>query len=178
MRLLLTALLLVLFSGCSTVDMRQYSTNEPTLDLFAFFQGETKGWGIVQDRKGTLTRQFTVDIRGTVNSSADRLTLEEDFNWSDGEKSKRTWVLSRINAHNLTGTAEDVINEATGTLYGNVLNWQYKLNLKVDDTTWKITFDDWMFLVREDLLLNRAIMSKFGLKVGEVTIVFQKNNTL
>lgn len=50
------------------------------------------------------------------------------------------------------------------------------LNLQVDDTTWKITFDDWMFLVSEDLLLNKAIMTKFGFKVGEVTIVFQKNS--
>jgi hypothetical protein len=55
-----------------------------------------------------------------------------------------------------------------------VLNWKYLLNLKVDDTTWKIRFDDWMFLVSDNLLLNKATMSKFGFKVGEVTIVFQK----
>ena len=143
------------------------------LDLFSFFQGQTKGWGIVQDRKGNLTRQFTVDIRGTVNSDGS-LTLVEDFDWSDGEKSNRTWILKKLDAHSYTGTAEDVVNSSSGTLYGNVLNWQYKLNLKLDDTTWKIKFDDWMFLLGENLLLNKATMSKFGLKVGEVTIVFQK----
>jgi len=55
-----------------------------------------------------------------------------------------------------------------------VLNWQYLLNLKVDDSTWKIKFDDWMFLVTDQVLINKARMSKFGLTVGEVTIVFQK----
>lgn len=173
MRLIIIISLLVLLSGCSVIDMKQYSSNQPPLDLFSYFQGETKGWGIVQDRKGRLTRQFVVDIKGTVSSDG-KLTLVEDFNWNDGEKSTRTWILSKVNLHSYTGRAEDVINVASGTLYGNVLNWQYQLNLKVDDTTWKIKFDDWMFLVSDNLLLNKAILSKFGLKVGEVTIVFEK----
>jgi hypothetical protein len=176
MRLFISSVLLAfLVTGCSAIDMTQYRTNKPGLDLFTYFQGKTTGWGIVQDRKGVLTRQFVVHIDGTVNSDG-RLTLVEDFDWSDGEKTSRTWVLSKQAEHKYTGTAEDVIDSADGTLYGNVLNWQYRLNLQVDDTTWKIKFDDWMFLVSEDLLLNKAIMSKFGFKVGEVTIVFQKNN--
>lgn len=173
MRLLLMIFILSLLTGCSAVDMKSYSSNEPRLDLYDFFLGQTKGWGIVQDRKGTLTRQFTVDITGTV-SSDNTLTLVEDFSWSDGEKSTRTWNLSKQDAHHFTGEAADVINSASGTLYGNVLNWQYKLNLKVDDSTWKIDFDDWMYLVSDNLLLNKAEMLKFGFKVGEVTIVFHK----
>lgn len=165
--------LLVSLSGCSAIDMKQYSANQPALNLHEYFQGQTKGWGIVQDRKGQLTRQFTVAITGTVDDDG-ILTLAENFDWSDGEKSQRTWLLSKTDAHNFTGRAEDVIDTASGTLYGNVLNWQYVLNLKVDETVWKIAFDDWMFLVDDRLLLNKATMSKFGFKVGEITIVFQK----
>ncbi len=175
MRLLITSVLLLLLGGCSAIDMTEYSANKPALDLVSYFQGKTTGWGIVQDRKGALTRQFVVHIDGTVDSDGN-LTLVENFDWSDGEKTSRTWVLSRLAAHKYTGKAEDVIDSAIGTLYGNVLNWQYILNLQVDDTNWKIKFDDWMFLVSEDLLLNKAIMSKFGFKVGEVTLVFQKTN--
>jgi hypothetical protein len=177
MRILITSVLLfILLTGCSAIDMTQYSANKPELDLYSYFQGKTTGWGIVQDRKGTLTRQFVVHIDGTVDSEG-KLTLVEDFDWSDGEKTSRTWVLAKLEEHKYTGKAEDVIDSADGTLYGNVLNWQYVLNLQVDDTTWKIKFDDWMFLVSEDLLLNKAIMTKFGFKVGEVTIVFQKNKS-
>ncbi len=173
MRLLMMLALLVLLGGCSAIDMKQYSDNQPALDLYGYFQGQTQGWGIVQDRKGRLTRQFTVEITGTVNSDGS-LILAENFDWSDGEKSKRTWILDRVDTHRYTGRAEDVINGASGTLYGNVLNWQYVLSLKVDDTAWKITFDDWMFLVDDGILLNKATMSKFGFRVGEITIVFQK----
>jgi uncharacterized protein YceK len=173
MRTIMTIFLVLLLSGCSAVDMKQYSSNEPQFDIFGFFQGQTKGWGIVQDRKGTLKRQFTVDIVGTVNGDGS-LTLAEEFEWSDGEKSSRTWILTRQDAHRYTGKAGDVIGTANGILYGNVLNWQYTLNLKVEDTSWKVKFDDWMYLVSDRLLLNKATMSKFGFRLGEVTIAFQK----
>ena len=141
MRLIMAITLCALLAGCSAIDMKQYGANQPALDLFSYFQGRTTGWGIVQDRKGRLTRQFTVAITGTVNGDGS-LTLAENFAWSDGKKSQRTWILDRLDNHSYTGRAGDVINSASGTLYGNVLNWRYVLNLKVDDTAWKITFDD------------------------------------
>lgn len=173
MKLLLISLLMVFLSGCSGIDIEQYNTNTPKLDLHSYFQGQTKGWGIVQDRKGVLTRQFTVEIEGTVGSDGS-LTLKEHFDWSDGEKSKRTWVISKAGEHKLTGRAGDVSGIAEGTVYGNVLNWQYYLDIEVDGTSWNIQFDDWLFLVSDEILLNKASMNKFGLKVGEVTIVFLK----
>lgn len=173
MKHLITLFVLIFLTGCSAVGMKQYGANSPKLDLFNYFLGETKGYGIVQDRKGTLTRQFTVDITGTIQVDGS-LKLYEEFDWSDGEQSTRTWVISKNGEHLYSGRAEDVVSPAKGIAYGNVLNWQYLLNLKVDDSTWKIKFDDWMFLVTDQVMINRAKMSKFGLTVGEVTIVFQK----
>ena len=173
MKLIISLLIAILLSGCSTIDIEQYSGNNPKLDLFNYFAGKTKGYGIVQDRKGTLTRQFTVDITGTIEADGS-LKLYEEFDWSDGEKSTRTWIIGKNGEHFYSGTAEDVVSPADGVSFGNVLNWGYLLNLKVDDSIWKIKFDDWMFLVTEQVLINRAKMSKFGVTVGEVTIVFQK----
>ena len=173
MKHIITLFVLIFLTGCSAVDLKQYSSNSPKLDLFDYFIGETKGYGIVQDRKGTLTRQFTVDITGTIQAD-DSLKLYEKFDWSDGEKSTRTWIITTNGNHLYSGTAEDVASPADGIAYGNVLNWQYLLNLKVHDTTWKIKLDDWMFLVTDQVLINKAKMSKYGLTVGEVTIVFQK----
>jgi hypothetical protein len=174
MRVLIFILLVTILTGCSAIDMQQYTANQPKLDLFHYFSGSTKGWGIVQDRKGVLSRQFVVAIEGEISEEGE-LVLVEKFDWSDGEKSSRTWVLSSQDDHNFVGTAKDVVGKASGVLYGNVLNWKYKLDLDVNGTTWEVSFDDWLFKVNEDLLINRAIMSKFGFKVGEVTIVFQKH---
>ena len=39
----------------------------------------------------------------------------------------------------------------------------------------KITFDDWIFMQDERVAINRAIMTKFGFKVAELTVFFEKN---
>jgi hypothetical protein len=44
----------------------------------------------------------------------------------------------------------------------------------VDGSTWDVQFDDWMFLMDERVMLNRAVMSKFGIRLGEVTLAFEK----
>ena len=63
---------------------------------------------------------------------------------------------------------------ANGLAYGNALNWTYQFALKVEDDTWNVTFDDWLFLQSDDVLINRAEVTKFGFKLGEVTLVFRK----
>ena len=155
------------------MNVQDYKENKPALDLFDYFNGDTRGWGIFQDRGGNLKRQFVVDIKGTINDQG-QLVLEEDFLWNDGEKSKRIWTLTKQASSHFTGTASDVIGEAKGESSGNAFYWNYVLNLPVGDKTYKVTFDDWMFLQPDGVLLNRAKMSKFGFKLGEVFISFKK----
>jgi hypothetical protein len=54
------------------------------------------------------------------------------------------------------------------------LHWRYRLNLPVDDSTYEMSMDDWMYLMDEDTLINRTSMSKFGVEVGQVTIFFRR----
>lgn len=173
MKFIIVSLFTVLLTGCSAIDVSQYDDNTPKLDLHEYFLGQTKGWGIVLDRKGLLTRQFTVEIEGIVGRDGS-LTLQESFDWSDGEKSHRTWIISKEGEHKLTGKAGDISGSAEGIVYGNVLNWHYYLDIEVNGTSWNIKFDDWLYLVSDEIVINKASMHKFGLKVGEVTIVFMK----
>ena len=57
---------------------------------------------------------------------------------------------------------------------GNALNWRYVLDLKVGERNYHVDFDDWMYQMDEDVVLNRAVMSKFGFRLGEVTLAFRK----
>lgn len=167
---------LALAAGCSKMDVRNYDGRTPQLDIMDYFHGQTRGWGIVQDRFGNLKRQFVVDIDGRLDKEGN-LVLAEDFSWDDGELSRRVWTISRTEAGSLRGRADDVIGEASGGAAGNVLNWKYKLELVIDGSSWVVSFDDWMFLQPDGILLNRAEMSKFGIRVGDVTIAFQKQPT-
>lgn len=173
MRYIHFILALFVFLGCSARDMKPYSQTKPPLDLFDYFEGSTKGWGIVQNRSGGLTRQFVVTIQGTFDKQGN-LVMAEDFVWSDGELSSRTWTISRSGDHAYSGTAADISGTASGSVSGSVLNWRYHMNIEAGGRSWKIFFDDWMFLQENGVLINKTRMSKFGLHVGDVTIVFQK----
>ncbi len=164
--------LFFLIAGCSAVDVKHYAGHQPEFDLFEYFDGETRGWGIVQDRKGELLRQFVVDINGYINTAGE-LVLDEQFIWNDGEHSERIWTITKTGPHDFIGRAADVVGVAEGEVYGNALYWTYALNLEARGSTWKVRFDDWMFLQPDGVLLNRATMSKFGFELAQVTIAFQ-----
>ena len=100
--------------------------------------------------------------------------LEEDFVYSDGQTQRRVWRLTDLGGGRWEGRADDVVGVAQGQAAGNALNWRYTLALPVDGKVWEVQFDDWMFLVDQKVMLNRARMSKFGITLGEVTLSFTK----
>jgi uncharacterized protein YceK len=173
MKQLLTLLLATLLtSGCGTMNPRDFSDSSQRLDLFDYFQGHTLAWGLFEDRFGKLRRQFRVDITGTVDG--DTLVLEEDFLYADGERQQRTWTITRSGEDTYTGRAADVVGEAHGETAGNALHWTYRMDLQVGGRQLRVTFDDWMFLQPDGVLLNRARVSKFGLEIGSVTLAFMR----
>ncbi|NMS64120.1 DUF3833 family protein, partial [Vibrio parahaemolyticus] len=104
-----------------------------TFDLFGYFEGETKAWGMVQDYTEQQTRRFEVDIVGTVEGNT--LTLVEDFVFDDGEVDQRIWVITKLEDGRYEGKAEDIIGVATGAEQGNALQWRYDFELQMDDST-------------------------------------------
>jgi hypothetical protein len=175
MKNLIIIISFIFLTGCSKPVVQQYAGNHPQFDIYEYFLGKTTGWGIVQDRSGTLTRQFVVHIDGSLDSE-NRLVLDESFEWSDGEKSSRIWVISKDSNGFYSGTAGDVVGTATGESAGNALNWNYQLIVEVDGRKWKINMDDWMFLHRDNILINKTAMSKFGFHLGDITISFSKHD--
>ena len=168
----LAAALLLFATGCSSMNPEQFEGREPRLLIEEYLAGDTRAWGIFEDRFGNLRREFVVDITGTWDGET--LILDEDFLYSDGETQQRTWTIRKLDEHRYEGTAADVIGPAEGVSYGNALNWRYTLALKIGESVWNVRFDDWMFLQADDVLVNRAKVTKFGFELGEVTIFFRK----
>ena len=161
-------------SGCASPKLEDYAAEKPVLDLEQYFAGQTKGWGIVQDRFGRITRRFVVEIDGRFEG--DRGELDERFVWSDGEKQRRVWRLQKVGPQHWVGEADDVVGQAQGRLSGNALQWGYTLAVPIDGRTIEMQFDDWMVLVDNEVLMNRAVFSKFGIRLGEVTLSFRRQS--
>lgn len=165
-------LLLVFLSGCSTMTVESYRDTTPRFIIEDYFVGHTQAWGFFQGRNGQIEKQFTVDITGKMNDG--KLTLEENFLYSDGKTEQRVWTITKLDEHSYEGTAGDVVGKATGKSYGNALNWSYIMDLPYKDGTVKVKFDDWMYLQPDGVMINKAKMTKFGFYLGEVTLMFQK----
>ena len=102
------------------------------------------------------------------------LTLVEDFSYSDGTIEQRVWTLEKIGDDDWVGTADGVIVGARGKESGDMFYWNYTIDLPIPDGQMRVSFDDYMWLLSDDRMLNKAYMSKFGVPLGEVTIIFEK----
>ena len=156
------------------MNIEKFKGSQPIFTLEDYFEGKTEAWGMFHDRFGNLKRTFKVDITGTIESNT--LTLDEKFLYDDGEQDSRVWTIKILGNNQYSGTASDVVGKAKGISEGNALNWKYKLNLKVGDSTILVDFDDWMFLQDRNILMNRAEVKKWGLNIGVVSITFLKIN--
>lgn len=174
MKIIFTLLIAFLLTNCSGNSMKpiDFKDQKPRLIIEDYLSGDVKAWGILQNRSGKVIRQFSADLNGKWDGN--QLVLNEKFNWSDGEVQNRQWKINKIDEHNYEGTAADVVGKAKGYSYGPAFKFEYVLLVRVKGKEMKITFDDWIFKQDEKVAINKATMTKFGIKVGELTVLFQK----
>tara|TARA_Y100001970_G_scaffold175088_1_gene213613 strand:+ start:205 stop:729 length:525 start_codon:yes stop_codon:yes gene_type:complete len=166
-------LIIIFLTGCANnMKPTDFKDQKPKLVIEDFLSGNVKAWGILQNRSGNVIRQFSADLNGKWDGK--KLILDEKFNWTDGEIQTRQWTINKLDEHNYTGTAKDVVGTAKGYSYGPAFKFEYVLLVPVKGKEIKITFDDWIFKQDENVAINRATMKKFGFKVAELTVMFVK----
>jgi hypothetical protein len=174
-RLLLTsaaAASVLTLGGCASQHIDSYANDKPVLDLQSYFNGTLDAYGVFTDRSGTVVKRFTVVM--LCSWQGDEGVLDEDFLYSDGTRQKRIWRLKKLADGRYTGRADDVVGEAQGESRGNTFHWKYTLSLPVDGRVFDVQFDDWMYQMSDKVMLNKATMRKFGVRLGEVTLSFTR----
>jgi hypothetical protein len=176
MKLIFKATLIVfaltVISACSSVTIDEYADNKPLLVPEKFFDGQLSAHGIVKDRGGHLIRYFSAKIKADWVDGIG--TLDESFVFDDGEQQTRVWKLKPQPDGSYVATAGDVIGEGKMKAAGNSLFLDYVLRIPYGDGTIDLRIDDRMYLVSERVLLNESVMTKWGFKVGQITLVIEK----
>ncbi|MBE9396152.1 DUF3833 family protein [Pontibacterium sp. N1Y112] len=152
-----------------------YANEAEEFDLFSYFQGETRAWGLFEDRFGVVRRQFVVQIVGEIK--AGELTLTEDFAYAGGITEQRIWRIRRTGDCDFRGLSEDIFDQAVGHRDGNTLYWRYTMKIHIGGQWWRVKFDDRMYMLPEQTLVNRARVSKLGITLGTVSLFFKKTNS-
>ncbi len=169
---MLVALALAFVGACSSITVEQYAENEPQLVAEKFFNGQLTAHGIVKDRSGEVIRYFSANIKAYWVDGIG--TLDENFVFDDGERQTRVWKLKPGADGTYIATAGDVIGEGKMKVAGNSLFLDYVLRIPYGDGTIDLRIDDRMYLVSDKVLLNESVMTKWGFKVGQITLVIEK----
>jgi hypothetical protein len=138
-----------------------FDDKRPILILEDFFQGSSKGWGIVQSRSGTLQRQFQIEAVGRWVEAERTLYLTETYRFDDGQIDRLEWRIRRLEYNRYEG---------------NAFHWRYRRNVPSKDADYNMTFDDWFWLQPGDVLIARASLTKLGFEVGTMSVFYQKTS--
>lgn len=161
--------------GCTSlsIDGNNYAETQPHFNIEKFFVGNVKAWGIVQNRSGDVIQRFTVKINGSKKNN--QIILDEKFTYGVGDgPESRVWTITKQDDGVYSGSASDILGEATGRSYGNAFNLNYSMNLPVGDSSYEVNFDDWIWAFDKNTIMNRSYITKFGITFAEVTIFMQK----
>ena len=150
-----------------------YAAETPVLDLREYLSGTLIASGVFFGFSGRVERRFVADMRGDWNGNTG--TLDERFRFADGEVGDRCWTMTFADDGSFVATAPDVEGHAVGRQCGNAAAMRYRLRVPRGNGEIVVGLEDWFYLLHDGTLINKARMSKFGLKVGELVVSFRKS---
>ena len=147
----------------------------PDVAIEEFFEGRTYAYGVFE-RGEVLDRRIYVELDGDWDAATRTLTLDEHFLYDDGRTQQRIWTMRQTAEGRFIATAPDVVGEAELIEFGDAAFYSYLVDLPLEDgSTVQVRFNDRLYRVGNDVRINRAEVTKFGITFGEVAFVFLKD---
>lgn len=163
-----------LAAGCASLRPAQFAGAGPTLDPVAWFTGQTRSWGVIENRAGEPKSRFHTLLTG--RTAGNGIVLTQDFTFEDGRHQQRIWHLKHTGSHRYEATAADVVGPALGEAYGNAFHWEYTLQLTPGNPLSRVHMNDWMYLTDDNTLINRVVMTKLGVTLVQTTEYFHRGH--
>lgn len=135
--------------------------------------GKTIATGSFSAIDGTH-KEFIAYIEGSWDGKA--VTLVEDFEYSDGLKERKTWVLTRQPDGEFSGVREDVVGKARGYQDGKVFRLEYTMAPQNEDGTpgREMKFRDVIGMKTDGTIINNATVGLWGFRVATVNLVMER----
>lgn len=142
-----------------------------TLVLEKALAGRTLGEGVFVNSFTGGETKFSVVIDGTWDGKV--LTLVEDFAYDSGVKERKTWRLTKTAEGRYDGAREDVVGTASAYQDGAGVRLDYVVTLETGLGDIDVRFQDLLYLNSDGSIANKAVVSKWGLRVGRVDITMR-----
>jgi hypothetical protein len=154
-----------------THDRRAAESGSP-LEIMQFLAGRTTASGVFRDRFGRVRRSFKVLTTGWWDGTD--FVLDEAFVFDDGEQETRQWRMFKGVSGSFTATCVDCLGGAVGETDAHGWRMRYRFRLRFKDRSLVVKLDDRMIRIDEHRALNTAKVSKWGVSIGEILIVFER----
>lgn len=162
-------------TGCSSVNFEKLSTTGPDFKFTEYFNGHTRASGWFADRFGNVKRHFCGDFYGETVDGI--FKLDEKLYYSDGVIEDRIWAVTIDPDGNFIAESEALVGPATGIQQGSALHLKYVMNVLIaEDKTWKLSMNDFMFYQPDGSLHNSTEVSKWGVRIGNVSTQYIKHD--
>ncbi len=171
-RTLLVGLGIALASCSSDPSAERYAKRTPAFDPMTFFAGRTLAEGVFETRGGAPERRFTQVIDGRMEGET--LVIDQTFTYEDGEVEPRTWRLTKVDATTYSAVSDAATRPGIGRVYGDVFLWEWTYAARPGNPLANLHVRQWMYRHDDDHATNRAIVTKFGIQVAQVTEYFVK----
>ena len=170
--LLLSVLLLVSCAGRPPIPDNVGKPFSLETDLI----GKTVATGSFSAIDGTH-RDFITYIEGTLDGST--VTLVEDFEFDDGVKERKTWVLTKLPNGEYSGIREDVIGTARGYQDGDAFRLEYTMAIPDEngEPGRAMKFRDVLANNPEGAVVNKATVGLWGFQVATVDLLIKRPET-
>lgn len=172
MKKIVLCLMVLALMGCARPGIQQYRESQPEFNAQEFFNGNLTAHGVLKDRGGNVTRHFNATINAYWKNGVG--TLEERFEFNDGEIQFRNWTLTPQKSGGYIATAGDVLGDGQAESAGNAFHLDYTLQINYQGKPLALAVDDWMFRVSDKVVMNQSTLSKWGFHVGSIELVILK----
>ena len=166
--------------SCASVPAAPKAPAAP-LTLVDAFSGRSTGVGEFKVWLTGDTRRFTAKLHGSVTGQmgARRLTVVEDFIYDDGDKNRLTWVFDEVapqkdGVGRWTGKREDTVGVAEVIEKDGVIRLTYTADFVSPSGTTRLGFSDVIYDAGGGLIINDAIVTRWGLPVAKVQFKIQR----
>lgn len=157
------------------MKLEDFADKEPKFILEEFFSGTLRGYGTTIGRLGGFQNRFTIDARGRFDTSANVLSLTEDYFFDDGHSDTLTWTILKRGENRYEGRETLIDGTAEGEQSGCAFRWQYSRDVPdADGSKTRFGFDDWFILHDERHMSVHASLIKLGVEVATIEAFYEK----
>jgi hypothetical protein len=142
----------------------------PAFDPITFWTGHTASWGVIENRDGAPTTIITTSTDATAEG-VNGLHMVQHVT-TGGHDTVRDWYMRRLGDGHFEATANDVVGAARGSSSGRTFHWTWILATNPGNCLFNVSMEQWMYLADNGTLMNRTVITKFGVRLAEISEQF------